>query len=74
MTGRVIRVFMSKKYGFIKGEDGLEYFFHEDDFNGFFNDLDMDIKMGRTPKVNYESVPSEKGPRAAEISRVDAGV
>jgi cold shock CspA family protein len=63
-----------KGFGFIKGEDKKDYFFHRSDLNGFFEDLVQDFDGGRVIHVTFESVPSPKGPRASEVSRVDGGV
>ena len=74
MNGFVKNVAGMKQYGFIKAEDGKEYFFHKEDFSGFWNDLAIDVENGRTVNVTFESVPSDKGPRACEVVRVDGGV
>ena len=74
MNGYVKNVAGMKQYGFIKAEDGKEYFFHKEDFNGFWTDLALDVENGRTVNVTFESVPSDKGPRACEVARVDSGV
>jgi cold shock CspA family protein len=74
MNGFVKNVAGMKQYGFIRAEDGKEYFFHKEDFNGFWNDLALDVENGRTVNVTFESIPSDKGPRAGEVTRTDAGV
>lgn len=74
MTGVVVRALGEKGFGFIKGEDGKEYFFHRTDLNGFFEDLVNDVEGGRRIKVEFNSVPSNKGLRAGDVYRVDAGV
>jgi cold shock CspA family protein len=63
-----------KGFGFIHGEDKKDYFFHRSDFNGFFDDLVEDVGAGRSIKVEFEITPSAKGPRAANVVRVDGGV
>jgi CspA family cold shock protein len=73
MNGKIVRVMGDKGYGFIKGEDGKEYFFHRQDVNGNFDDLVLDAEGGRTIEVMFESVPSPKGPRAGEVTRTDFG-
>lgn len=72
MTGTVVKVF-EKKFGFIKGTDGVQYFFHESDLTGFWDDLEMDVNRGKRVDVTFEIGSSTKGPRAAEVSRVDGG-
>ena len=39
MKGMVIRVNGAKMFGFIRGIDEHDYFFHKTDLNGFFEDL-----------------------------------
>jgi cold shock CspA family protein len=74
MKGKVIKLVLERRFGFIEGEDGKEYFFHKDDLNGFFEDLAEDMMKGRKVDVTFTIVPSPKGPRAAEVTRVDGGV
>lgn len=74
MKGKVIKLVLERRFGFIEGEDGKEYFFHKDDLNGFFDDLAEDMMKGRKVDVNFTIVPSPKGPRAAEVTRIDGGV
>lgn len=70
MNGKVIRIPQQAQYGFILGDDGTEYFFHRQDFDGFWVDLRTDLTTSRMVPVTFESVPSEKGPRAAEVKRI----
>jgi cold shock CspA family protein len=74
MTGKIIRILLDKKFGFIKGEDNKDYFFHSTDFNGFFNDLGADYKSNRIIMVSFEPCESKKGLRAANVVRLDGGV
>lgn len=74
MNGIVLRVMGDKGYGFIKGDDNREYFFHKVDVDGFFDDMVVDYDRGQILKVKFESVPSPKGPRAAHVVRLDNGV
>jgi cold shock CspA family protein len=71
MTGIVKKVVADKGYGFIKGEDSIEYFFHKQDFNGFYDDLCEDLMKGVTVKVTFIIVNSPKGPRANEVTIAD---
>lgn len=73
MKGTVARLMAEKKFGFIRGQDGRDYFFHHSDLNGFFDDLVEDAAIAQVA-VTFESVPSEKGPRAGNVTRLDAGV
>jgi cold shock CspA family protein len=74
MNGVVSKIVESKGYGFVRGEDGHEYFFHREDFNGHFVDLEEDVRLGRKIEVTFNVVPSQKGPRASGVQRVDDGV
>ena len=71
MKGIVKKVIADKGYGFIKGEDNIEYFFHKADFNGFFNDMCEDLMKGFEVKVSFTGAPSPKGPRASEVVIAD---
>jgi CspA family cold shock protein len=74
MVGTVSRLIADKGFGFITGEDGVDYFFHRSDLGGFFDDLAADVAKGRKIKVNFDIVPSPKGPRAGNVTRIDGGV
>lgn len=74
MDGTVVRLMSDKRFGFIRGEDGKDYFFHTSDFNGFFDDLITDFEERKKIAVTFDSVPSEKGLRAGNVNRVDGGV
>lgn len=72
MNGTVSRIIPNKNFGFIKaGEGQKEYFFHRDDFNGHWNDLENDVIKGKEIEVEFESVHSDKGPRASAVKRKD---
>lgn len=75
MTGTVVRLLGTKGFGFIEGENKIQYFFHRQDFNGFFDDLVSDMDGGRKVVVTFEIAEhSPKGPRARDVVRVDGGV
>ena len=75
MNGIIVRVIKDKKFGFIRGEDGGDYFFHTSDFNGFFEDLIIDFEESPTSiRVTFDASQSDKGPRAKNVTRLDAGV
>lgn len=74
MIGTIKRLFAGKGFGFIHATDGKEYFFHRSDFNGFFEDLETDVTNKHAVQVSFESVFSDKGPRAANVTRTDGGV
>jgi cold shock CspA family protein len=74
MTGTVVRVMKDRKFGFIKGRDKRDYFFHREDFNGHFEDLVADVEAKQIIEVEFNIVQSAKGPRAGEVTRLDNGI
>jgi cold shock CspA family protein len=74
MKGRVAKVVEQRMFGFIRGEDSNEYFFHRDDFNGHFQDLIEDMANKHSIDVTFTPNQSPKGLRASDITRVDGGV
>ncbi len=72
MQGQVKKIVSEKKYGFITTAQ-MDYFFHKDDFDGHWNDLDKDFSRGKVIEVEFEPVRSEKGLRASEVRRLDGG-
>lgn len=70
MKGTIIRLKEDKYFGFIRsGKD--DYFFHKSCFNGHWNDLIEDFNREFVIEVEFEVVPSDKGPRAENVSRLD---
>ncbi len=63
MDGVVKRLIKDKRFGFIRDEDGNEYFFHHSALQGGtrFDDLREGMQ------VTFEEEKSAKGPRAAEV-------
>lgn len=74
MNGVIVRIVKAKNFGFIRGEDQNEYFFHREDFYGFFEDLATDFELGRKIRVTFEPVDSARGLRANDVNRTDSGV
>lgn len=70
MKGIVKKVIPNRNYGFIKGTNGGEYFFHREDFSGHWDDLEVD-SSNQEVEVTFEIVDSPKGPRASKVSRTD---
>jgi cold shock CspA family protein len=69
MTG-IVRAIVSKRhFGFIRS-NGSDYFFHREDFNGFWEDLELDYTKDQI-QVTFDIVVSNKGPRAANVKRTD---
>jgi cold shock CspA family protein len=59
--GRVRNYDPAKRYGFISGDDGLDYFFHLSDIQG-----GRSIARGRL--VSFDAAMAEKGPRAKRVA------
>jgi len=60
-----------KNFGFIECAQGRDYFFHREDFNGFWNDLLTDFRKGKAVLVEFTSEETAKGLRAKEVRRTD---
>jgi CspA family cold shock protein len=66
MRGTVKNLNAERGFGFIRGENGTEYFFHRSGVTGVrFEGL------RQNDTVEFEVEDSPKGPRAAQISRVE---
>lgn len=62
MTGTIKHLLNDKGCGFIKGQNGTEYFFHR----SALKNADFDtLEMGR--EVTFEDVDTPKGPRAEDV-------
>lgn len=62
MNGTVKTLKQDKKFGFIKGEDGREFFFHA---SALKNVTFGELRLGQ--EVTFEDAEGEKGPRAEDI-------
>lgn len=63
MNGTVKRVVQDRGFGFITGENGVDYFFHRDELRA---GLDFrHLKPG--DRVTFEEQQGPKGPRAADV-------
>lgn len=67
MQGEVKTYLPEKKYGFIKGDDGKDYFFHENDFRK--SDHQLDICEGA--RVEFDQQATPKGYRARKCMLLD---
>jgi cold shock CspA family protein len=73
MKGFLKTLKLNGNFGFIKAENGGEYFFHKADFEGFWEDLVADYNQpnyGQIP-MTFEVVSSPKGPRGSNVRRTD---
>jgi cold shock protein len=62
MTGTIKRLLTEKRCGFIRGTDGVDYFFHQ---YALKNCAFSDLVEGR--EVSFEDTESDKGPRAEDV-------
>jgi CspA family cold shock protein len=66
MDGAIKKLVSEKGFGFIKGDDGKEFFFHK---SGLAAGVEYDdLKEG--DRVTFETTTSPKGPRAENVVRV----
>ena len=63
MLGTIKKVTRDRAYGFIRAEDGIDYFFHQSELHGGL--VFEDIHEGEA--VRFEPKHAERGPRAVEI-------
>lgn len=68
MKGKIKSLQITRRFGFIRATNGAEYFFHKDDFNGFWSDLDPN---DRNIEVTFDIVASERGPRANNVRLIE---
>lgn len=62
MKGTISRLMKDKGFGFIKGDDNKEYFFHRSALRG----TDFNALQERDA-VEFEDTDAGKGPRAEEV-------
>ena len=62
MKGTIKKLLGSKKCGFVRGEDNVEYFFHA---SAIKNARFENLREGS--EVEFEEGESGKGPRAEEV-------
>lgn len=71
MKGYITNLPEGKFFGFIKVAE-KEYFFHRSDFYGHWDELRNDwAKSKMKIEVEFDSVDSDRGPRAANVKRLD---
>lgn len=52
-----------RNFGFIRGEDGRDYFVHQGDITGEKNIIEKD-------KVTFDIVEGDRGPKAKNVKKV----
>lgn len=60
--GRIKKIIYDRGFGFVRGDDGNEVFFHRTELNN----VDFDALEEGQP-VSYDVVNSPKGPRARNL-------
>ncbi len=65
MRGTIKKLTRDHNYGFIRAEDGVDYFFHASELHGgiVFDDID------EGEHVVFEPQQGPKGPRATDIRK-----
>ena len=72
MNGIIKSMIDGKNFGFIRDAKGIEYFFHQEDFDGHWSDLVFDYHNGAGDiEVEFEPRDTPKGKRADNVSRLD---
>jgi len=61
MKGTVKWFNIGKKFGFVTGEDGKDYFVHESQIG--------DATLNEGDEVEFEPVEEEKGPQAKNVKK-----
>ena len=69
MNGFIINTIPEKMYGFIKGEDGRQYFFHASEVVVPYisSNLDFAHYLKHGIRVEFDKAESGKGPRATNV-------
>lgn len=63
MNGTIKKLSLDRGFGFIQGDDGSDYFFHQTELRG---GLSFDqLKEGQ--RIAFEPRQADKGPRAADV-------
>jgi CspA family cold shock protein len=65
MIGTVKKLTRDRFFGFIRAEDGLDYFFHQSELHGDL--VFMDIEEGL--HVVFDTQQGPKGPRAVNVRK-----
>jgi cold shock protein len=64
MTGTIKKITRDRGFGFITGDEGQDYFFHQSELQGGLTFAQL--KEGQP--VVFEARQTEKGPRAAGVN------
>ena len=64
MKGKVKFFNTMKRFGFIEGEDGKEYFVHE-------SGLNEGVRIAEGDQVSFDVEEGERGPKAGNVSKAE---
>ena len=64
LQGKVKFYNKGKKFGFIEGNNGIDYFFHA-------TGISTDVYIVDGDKVEFKIIEGDRGPKAIEISPID---
>ncbi len=64
LTGDIVRLLPDKGFGFVRAEDGVEYFFHR---SGVLRTSTAFADLSIGMRVEFEAEQGDKGPRAIEV-------
>jgi cold shock CspA family protein len=70
MKGTIKNIIPNRNFGFIRTGNGGDYFFHRQDFQGHWEDLETDYHKIDV-QVTFDVAESPKGLRAANVRRLD---
>lgn len=63
MTGKIVRLVRDKGFGFLRGSDGKEYFFHR----SAIQNAEWDSVQEGAPISQFIDADGPKGPRAESV-------
>ena len=70
MVGTISNLIVDKRFGFISGGNGQEYFFHESDTEDCWETLVTEFRAqgGGKVQTTFEPEKTPKGPRARNVT------
>ena len=70
MRGKIKAIIPERYFGFITGNDGIEYFLHKRNFTGSWDQLIKDTVKDRIIDVVFDAETTPKGKRANNCGRI----
>ncbi|MEW5996601.1 MAG: cold shock domain-containing protein [Candidatus Micrarchaeota archaeon] len=65
MEGKVKFYNVSKRFGFIAGDDGTDYFVHQ-------SGIAPGTRLNEGDRVSFDVVQGERGPKAENVKKVES--